>query len=196
MNKKIIDYLKNNLSEYRFKHTMGVAETARKLAEIYGADTDRAYVAGLLHDCAKEHSCDEMLVILDKHQYKPDNITKQSAALLHSIAGAYMAEKLFNIDDEVFDAIAYHTTGKPDMSLLTKIIYIADFIEPNRAFCGVDEVREMAYKNIDDAIIKACDTVIVHTVSKGGLIHPNTINARNYLLLYNRSVADNEKVHR
>lgn len=191
---KIINYIQSNLSEYRFNHTIGVAQTAKELAVKYGENPDKAYMAGLLHDCAKELSYNEMINIIKKYQHKTDDITEKSTALLHSIAGAYISKELFDIDDDVFDAIAYHTTGKPNMGLLTKIIYIADFIEPNRSFDGVEMVRKEAYINLDSAIIKACDTVIVHTVNKGGLLHPNTISARNYLLLYNRSVADNEKI--
>lgn len=196
MEKKIIDFLKNNLSEYRFTHTIGVAETAKKLAVTYGENPNKAYIAGLLHDCAKERPCVEMIAIIDKYNCTVDEITKKSSALLHGIAGAYIAKELFNIDDDIFDAITYHTTGKSNMSLLTKIIYIADHIEPNRSFEGVERVRKLAFKDIDDAIIEACNTVIVHTVNKGGLIHPNTISARNYLLLYNRSGADNEEKYR
>ena len=190
---QIYDYLKDNLTEYRYKHTLGVAETAKSLAENYGANPDKAYLAGLLHDCAKELSLEQMLKLAEKHNVEIDDLAKSSTALLHGICGAYLARDLYNIDDEIFDAIRFHTTGKADMSLLEKIIYIADYIEPNRNFDGVKEVRELAFSDIDEAIIISCGRVIVHTVNKGGVVHPNTVEARNYLLLDNRRDAVNEK---
>ena len=192
----ILEYLKKNLSEYRYNHTLGVAETAKKLAGIYNCDSEKAYLAGLLHDCAKEISLDEMKKIVDRNKAQCDEMTLSSSALLHSIAGAYLAKEKYNIDDEIFDAILYHTTGKEDMSLLTKIIYIADYIEPMRAFLGVEEVRNLAFSDIDEAIIKSCSNIIIHTVNKGEAIHPNTINARNYLLFNNRSAAKNESLQK
>ena len=135
-----------------------------------------------------------MKKIVDRNEAWCDEMTLSSKALLHSVAGAYLAKEIYNIDDEIFDAILYHTTGKEDMCLLTKIIYIADYIEPMRCFDGVEEVRKLAFSDIDAAILKSCSNVIIHTVNKGSAIHPNTINARNYLLMNNRSAAENESL--
>ncbi len=192
---QIVDYLKQNLSEYRFRHTIGVAQTAKELAEIYGEDKERAYLAGLLHDIAKEMPIEEMLKTADKYSAKLDELTKTSTALMHGVIGAYMAEDLFGIDEKIFDAIKYHTTGKADMSLLTKIIYIADYVEPNRSFSGVEKVRAEAYSNIDKAIFNSCNATIIHTVNKNGVVHTDTVEARNYLLLHNRSAIENEEIH-
>lgn len=191
---KILDYLKENLSDYRYTHTLGVAETAKELATKYDADAEKAYLAGLLHDCAKELPLEKMLEIANKHIQEVDEITKTSTALMHGVAGAYLARELFDADDEIFDAIYYHTTGKANMSLLTKIVYIADFIEPGRNFHGVLKIRELAFSDINKAIIKACSSVIVHTVNRGGIIHPNTVEARNYLLSDNRGAENNEEI--
>ena len=188
----VIDYLKSNLSEKRFEHTMGVAKTAVELAKIYSADAEKAYLAGLLHDCYKEKKIDLMLETITKYGGVADVISENSPALLHGIAGAYFARDCFNIDEEIFDAIRYHTTGKANMSLLTKIIYIADYIEPTRCFPGVEDVRNLAFSDLDKAIVKSCTNVIIHTVSKGGVIHPDTVNALNYLLLNNRGADDEE----
>lgn len=190
---KIIDYIKQNLSDFRFKHTMGVAVTAKHLAEQNGEDTEDAYIAGLLHDCAKEIPYYDMLALLEKYNLKPDTLTKSSAALLHGPLGACIAKDLFGVSDKIFDAITYHTTGKANMDMLTKIVYIADFIEPNRTFDGAEITRKIAFENIDEAVIRACGIVIVHTVNKGGIIHPDTVDARNYLLMSNRSGARNEE---
>lgn len=191
----ISDYLKKNLSEKRYVHTVGVANTAKLLAEKYGGNPEKAFVAGLLHDCAKEKSIEILREIIERNNDTIDTISENSNALLHGVSGAWLSKELFSIDDEIFDAIKYHTTGKPSMSLLTKIVFIADYIEPGRKFDGVEEVRNLAYSNIDDAIIKSCSNVIIHTVNKGGVVHPNTVDARNYLLLYNRG-ADDEKIFR
>ncbi len=190
---KILDYLKENLSEDRFKHTMGVAETAKELAKVYNCDCEKAYFAGLLHDIAKEKSLEEMQYIVSRHFSDIDEMTLTSKALLHSVAGACLSKELFDIDNDIFDAILYHTTGKADMSLFTKIIYMADYIEPMRDFPGVDEVRKLAFKDIDLAIIKSCGNVIIHTVNKDQAVHPNTVDARNYLLMNNRGAAENGK---
>lgn len=190
---KINDFLKNNLSEKRYIHTLGVADTAQKLSEIYSADIEKAMLAGLLHDCCKELSIEAMRKIVFENKGEADDISINSEALLHGIAGAYFAKEKFGIDNDVFDAIRFHTTGKADMSMLTKIIYIADYIEPGRKFPGVEEVRCLAYSDLDKAVIKSCGNVIIHTVSKGGVVHPDTVNARNYLLFNNRSVADEKR---
>ncbi len=190
----ILNHLKENLSEYRFKHTIGVAETAKELALQYKFDSEKAYLAGLLHDCAKEVVLEDMQKIVSKHSIYIDKITFESTALLHGVAGACTAKELYNIDDEIYDAICYHTTGKANMSLLTKIVYIADYIEPMRCFEGVEDIRNLAFSDLDKAIIKSCDNIIIHTVNKGGIVHPNTIDARNYLLMNNRGVSENEKL--
>ncbi len=191
---KIIDFLKAELSEYRFRHTMGVADTAKDLAQKYGENEEVAYIAGLLHDIAKELSLDKLLNLAEKYNADPDEITKTSSALMHGLIGAYMAREKFGVEDKIFDAIKYHTTGKANMSLFTKIIYIADYIEPNRCMSGVEAARELAYSSIDDAILMSLSTTIIHTVNKGGIVHPSTVEARNYLLLHNRSGAENEEI--
>lgn len=192
-NERIIDYLKNNLSDYRFRHTIGVAETAKELASIYGENQEEAYLAGLLHDIAKELSLNELLMKAKEYGAAPDCITKTSTALMHGFVGAYMAKDLFKVSDAVFGAITYHTTGKADMTLLEKIIYIADFTEPQRTFQEAKKLREIVRFDINGAILSALDFSIIHTVNKGGVLHPDTVKARNYLLLYNGS-GENEKI--
>ncbi len=191
--RKIISYLKENLSDYRFKHTIGVAETAKKLAAKYGENEEDAFTAGLLHDIAKELSLKEMLDLAKKYQAEIDPVSRKSTALMHGIVGAYLAQDLFGISSKIFGGIRFHTTGKANMSLFEKIIYIADYIEPNRNFDGVEKARETAFEDIDKAILDSCNKIVIHTVNKGGIIHPDTIDARNYLLENNRSVAENEE---
>lgn len=184
----IHDYIKSNLSKKRYMHTLGVAEEAERLAKRYGADTKKAYFAGLAHDLAKEIPEIELKLKL-KTLGKEELLDYYSYPLLHGPAAAAILEKEFSVEDkEILDAVHYHTTGKEDMGILTKIIYLADFIEPNRNFTGVKEAREAAEESLDKGIIVASGMVIIHTVRRGKEIHPDTVLARNYLLKENGEV--------
>lgn len=182
---KIKKYLENALSEKRFKHSLGVAEEAERLADKYGADKKKAYLAGLVHDVAKEIDTDSARNMLkDRFGIRVDPVTYNVPKLLHAPLGACLAQTEFGIfDAEILDAVKYHTTAKADMSLLTKIIYMADYIEPNRDFEGVEELREQAYQDLDEAIITGLDYTISELLSDGKMFHPDTVHARNYLIL-------------
>ena len=171
------------LTPKRYKHTQGVAQEALQLAGRYGADSDKAYIAGLLHDCAKCLTDEEKLELCDKYGLVLDDILKSQPDLTHSFLGAKIAETEYGItDSEILDAIAYHTTGRPDMSLLEKIVFIADYIEPNRDyFEGLDKVRELAYEDIDKAVITSLENTINYNKKKKRLIHPLGIAALEYL---------------
>lgn len=168
------------LTPKRFRHTQGVAEEAVKMARRYGADTKKAYIAGLLHDCAKCIPTDEKLKYCKKYKVELDNILKQNPDLTHSFLGAKIAQKKYGIDDEdILNAIAYHTTGRADMSLLEKIIYIADFIEPNRkAFEGLDDIRRLAYIDIDKTMTAILQRTIEYNKNKA--IHPLSCEALHF----------------
>ncbi|MEG2584233.1 MAG: bis(5'-nucleosyl)-tetraphosphatase (symmetrical) YqeK [Oscillospiraceae bacterium] len=183
---KIEAQLKSILSERRFKHSLGVANEAKKLAEFYNADVQKAYLAGLVHDCAKEIPTEKMVAILnDNYGIIVDSLMTAMPKLLHGTLGACVAQSEFDIyDAEVLDAIRCHTTGKANMSMLAKIIYIADYIEPNRDFEGVDELRELTYKNIDKAIIKGINMTVADLIKRDLVFHTDTIHARNYLILH------------
>ncbi len=180
-------YLERELSQKRYNHSIGVADEAVRLAKRYSVDTDKAYIAGLVHDCAKEvHNSEALKLLSDKYDVLIDDVAMHTHKILHGPLGACIARDLFEIDDaEILDAIEFHTTGKADMSMLTKIIYIADYIEPNRNFEGVDELRHLSYKDINQAIVKGIDFTISELVEKGMLLHPDTIHARNYLIMQN-----------
>ena len=177
--------LRKILSKHRYIHSLGVAGEAEKLARRYGADPEKAYLAGLVHDCAKEYDPAEMEGIL-KTEYgvAADSMSRIMPKILHGPLGACDAQRKFGIyDPDILDAVKYHTTGKGGMRLLTKIIYIADYIEPNRDFDGVDKLRAMAYDNIDEAIIYGIDETIKDLIRRGLVIHPNTMSARNDLIM-------------
>lgn len=177
--------LRKILSEKRYVHSLGVADEAKKLAAKYGVDENRAYIAGLVHDCAKEVPPQDMEGILKrKYGVSVDSMSKLTPKILHGVLGACEAQSKFGIyDTEILDAVKYHTTGKGNMSMLAKIIYIADYIEPNRDFDGVRELRSLAYRDIDEAIIKGIDDTIKDLIKRGLLLHPDTIHARNDLII-------------
>jgi predicted HD superfamily hydrolase involved in NAD metabolism len=180
---EIKQYLQDNLRPNRYKHSIGVKDTALKLAEIYGVDREKAKIAGLLHDCAKCMDDAKMLEIAIKYGINIDYIFKNQPSLLHGPVGAYIAKEKFNIDDDIFKAIYYHTTGDINMDMLTKIIYISDYIEPSRKFPGVEELRTLTFKNIDKALVVAFDNTIKYVLGKSQLVYCRTVEARNFLLI-------------
>jgi predicted HD superfamily hydrolase involved in NAD metabolism len=178
------DKLKKLLSDERFNHSLGVMETSEKLAVRYGIDVEKAKIAGLLHDCAKNLREDELVALANKYGIQIDDVLEKSPTLLHGPVGGYMIEDYFGIhDDEIKRAIMLHTTGDRDMTLLDKIIFLADYIEPNRNFDGVENLREMAYKNLDEAVIMALDETIKYVIEKGQLLYQKTVIARNDMII-------------
>lgn len=174
--------IKMDIGPERYNHSLGVMETSIKLAKVYGCDEGKARIAGFLHDCAKIRDKRNLLKMACDFDIILDNVMKYNIELIHGPLGAKIAEKVYHIsDEEILSAIYYHTTGKENMSLLEKIVYIADYIEPNRNFNGVEELRDLAYIDIDRCLILAMDNTIKYVVDRGGLIHLNTIMARNYL---------------
>lgn len=175
--------LKGTLSEKRYKHSLGVCDEAVKLAEKYVADTEKAYLAGLLHDCAKGYDTDKQIELCAKYGIELDEITLACKAVIHAPLGAAVAKDKYGIDDEeILEAIRCHTVAKASMSLLDKIIYIADMIEPMRDFPGVEKLRKAAYEDIDKAFIMGLKQSIVFNAEKNKIIHPDTISAWNYML--------------
>ncbi|MFW6035878.1 MAG: bis(5'-nucleosyl)-tetraphosphatase (symmetrical) YqeK [Halothermotrichaceae bacterium] len=182
---EILNKLKKNLSEKRYKHCLGVAETAEKLALKQNIAKKKAYIAGLLHDCAKDITIKKIKKYCQQSTWTIDEDEWSMKKLLHAPASAYLAQEEYGIyDKDILSAIRYHTIGATDMSNLSKIIFIADFIEPNRNFNDVIELRKDIEKNIDIdyVLIKICDNIIRYNVSKRRLIHPNTIQLRNSCL--------------
>lgn len=181
---EIMEYLKQNLSKKRLKHSIGVSDTARMLALHYGCDPDKAELAGLLHDCAREKTMAELIQYVRAEGIEPDEMSMSMRELLHGPAAVYICRKTFNInDEEVLSAIRYHTIGKVNMTLLEKIIFLADYIEPSRDFKGVKKLRDLAYSDLDGALLAAFDSTIEYILAKKAYIHIDTIAARNYLLL-------------
>lgn len=140
------------LAPKRVAHVAGCEAEAVELAKCWGEDPENAAEAGILHDITKKLVLSDQLILCRKYGIMNDTAEEENEKLLHAKTGAYLARELFNISDEVFDAIRWHTTSKPDMTMLEKIIYMADYIEPNRDFAGVEELRRLAYEDIDRAM--------------------------------------------
>ena len=143
------------LDDRRVGHVAGCESEAVRLAKFWGELPERAATAGILHDITKKLNFDEQLNLCHKYGIMLSDAEKQRPRILHAITGAALAKDLFGVSDAIADAIRWHTTGKPDMTLLEKIVYLADYIEPTRDFPGVEEPRELAYKDLDKALALA-----------------------------------------
>lgn len=176
--------LQSALSVKRYIHTLGVADEAVKLAEIYGCyeDQQKARVAGLLHDCAKDYPKELRLRLCKEYKIKTDEIMERQTDLIHPFLGAEVARREYQVEDEeILNAIRYHTTGRADMSLLEKIIFIADYIEPNREkFDGLEEARRLAYLDLDMAMKYILEETIAFVKERGRLLHPLSVEALEY----------------
>ncbi len=182
--KKIKKKLKNELDESRYEHTIGVMDTAACLAMRYGADLTQALVAGLLHDCAKCIPNDKKLKLCRKNGIEVTPFEEKAPFLLHAKLGAWMAEHEYHVSDPaILSAIACHTTGKPDMSLLDKIVFIADYIEPGRNKApGLPEIRRLSFTEIDKALIRILSDTLDYLASSNDPIDPATQNVLDYYL--------------
>lgn len=177
-----LQLVKPQLTEHRYLHTIGVMETAIKLADRYGADIKKAELAAIFHDYAKFRPKDEMKQIIVE-QGMPPILLEYNSELWHAPVGAFLAEKEAGItDSEVLDAIRYHTSGRIGMTLLDKIIYLADYIEPGRHFPGVDEVRAIAEEDLDKALIQSMKNTIQFLMKKNQPVFPDTFNAYNSIV--------------
>mgnify|MGYP001624104847 FL=1 len=174
--------IESTLSPFRFQHSLGVMKKAGELAVLYQVDVEVAKLTGLAHDIAKEMSDQELLIFAQEHHLDIDQIELANPTLLHGKVGAILVGEKYNFTKEMQDAICFHTTGRKDMTMLDKIIYIADKIEDNRKKVP-PEVRELATQNIDVALKYFYTAAIEKAIRKDKLLHPLTIEARNSLLL-------------
>ncbi|QEK12040.1 HD domain-containing protein [Crassaminicella thermophila] len=181
---KIKEVLQKRLTKKRYLHSLGVQQVAIKLAKVYNVCDKKASIAGLVHDCAKDFDDEMLLNYAMQFGILIDSVSNHQIQLLHGFVGAELAKREFGIKDaEILSAIRFHTTGKENMTTLEKIIYLADYIEPSRNFRGIENIRKVALSNLDKATLMAFDNTINYVILKGELLHPNTIFARNFLLL-------------
>ena len=174
--------LRKYLDRDRFEHSEGVMYTAAALAMRYGEDLEKAQIAGILHDCAKCIPDNKKLKICEKNHIEITEAEKCSPFLLHAKVGAYIAKEKYNIEDtEILDAIACHTTGKPAMTLLEKIIYISDYIEPMRnKASNLEEVRKMAFVDLDETLFKILSDTLVYLEKSSKKMDPMTMQTYEY----------------
>ncbi|MGM9608371.1 MAG: nicotinate (nicotinamide) nucleotide adenylyltransferase [Oscillospiraceae bacterium] len=166
----------------RIAHVQGTEEEAVRLARRWGADEEHARRAAILHDCTKYLELDEQLALCARYGVELDDMERGAVKLLHSKTGAALARYVFGEPEEVWQAICWHTTGKADMTLLEKILYIADYMEPTRDFEGVEKLRELAYADLDAAVLLGTEMSVEEMQQRGNPIHPNTLAARDCLL--------------
>lgn len=167
----------------RYFHTLGVAFTAASMAMRYGENVAQAQTAGLLHDCAKCLSDEKLLSICSKNHLEVTDVERRNPYLLHGKVGAYLAQKDYQIDDpDILNAITYHTTGRPGMSTLEKIIFIADYIEPGRnKALHLEEIRKLAFEDLDKTMLKILGDTLDYLESSGnGEIDPMTQETFDY----------------
>ena len=176
-------YLKENLSQKRFTHSLNVAEECRKLALKYGEDPDKAYFAGLLHDICKELPDDEQKSLVVESGFAVCREELETRSLWHGIAGAYFVKKEFGVEDiDILNAIRFHTVGRAGMSRLEEIVYMGDLISAERDYKDVDKMRKLAYNNLNEAMLEAFVFQIKAVVKKGGLIPACTAEGYNFYM--------------
>lgn len=170
------------LDKERYEHTLGVMYTAASMAMCHGADVEQALLAGLLHDCAKCIPGENKIKMCEKYHLNVSEVERENPSLLHAKLGAFLAAKKYHIEDkEIVNAIASHTTGHPHMTLLEKIIYIADYIEPGRPeLANMEEVRHLAFRNIDECLYRILEDSLEYLNRLSKPIDPMTEKTYNY----------------
>ena len=174
--------LQKELKPDRFDHTLGVAYTAASMAFVYGAEVEKALIAGMLHDCAKCMSHEEQVRICEKNKIDITEVERKNHSLLHAKVGMYLARARYDVyDTEILNAIRWHTTGREDMTLLEKIVYIADFIEPNRKpLENMDIIRKEAFTDIDLCLAHILHDSVIYLQTIGKECDDATMNAYEY----------------
>ena len=170
-----------HLKPYRIPHVAGCEEEAVRLARYWGEDEEAAAEAAILHDITKKLNPAEQLRLCRKYGIMADAVEMREAKLLHSRTGACLARELFGVSQPVFDAIEWHTTGRVNMTRLEKIIYMADYIEPTRDFAGVEELRRLAYIDLDQAMILGLEMSLNELSQRGAELHPRSVQTLNWL---------------
>lgn len=176
---ELVKRVASQMSDKRLLHVLGVEVMALELATIYGGDLEQASVAALVHDYAKERPNQEFLDLINKGDY-PENLASFGNAIWHGLVGAEMIEKELGIHDEgILQAVRLHTTGAAEMTLLDKLIYVADYVEKGRDFPLVEEARKVAFKDLDEAVAFETEHTLHYLVENKALIYPKTIETYN-----------------
>lgn len=189
--KRIVEYIENNLTEKRRNHTYAVVEEAKKLSRRYGVDAEKAELAALFHDFFRGVSEKELNEYA--REFGLDTVYLDNSNLAHGKIAAFMMERDYHIQDQdIILAVSFHTTGRANMSKLEKVIYLADAIESNRNYPGIEEIREKAYKNLNEACLLSVERSIEYINGKGLYLDQDTIMARDSLIEEIRKEKENE----
>ena len=184
-------YLKENLSQKRYQHSLNVATECRKLAEKYGEDPDKAYFAGLLHDICKELHGEKQKSLVLESGFTVCREELETRSLWHAIAGAYFVKSIFGIEDiDIINSIRFHTVGRAGMTRLEEIVYLGDLISADRNYKDVDKMRKIVYNDLNEAMLEAFRFSIKSVIKKDGMLPVCTVEGYNF---YNRLLKEEKK---
>ncbi len=176
-------YLEAKLEDERYRHVLSVRDMAVKLAVRYGADLQKTNLAALLHDCARWMSTRQLFEAVADYEIQLDEFERISASLLHALVGAELAIDIFSVgDEEILSAVRSHTKGSRSMTLVDKVLFVADFSEPNRTYPEAGAVRKIANKDLNQAVFEVAQFKIINLLDKEVVIHPDTIATYNSAL--------------
>lgn len=185
-NEEFKTLIKGKLKESRYIHSLNVADSAKFLAAKYGCDCEKAYTSGLLHDVMKNASDEEQLEVISKAGWKLTDCEKANKKLWHAVAGAaFMKTELGIEDEDMIEAVRYHTTARKKMSVLEKVIYVADFISADRNYPEVDDVRKAADESLEKAMMLGLEFCIQEIAKRRQILHPDSVDAYNEIILKN-----------
>jgi len=192
---RYLEILKRHLTGKRFEHSLGTEELAVKMAERFGVNACDAQIAGLLHDIAKNLTPEEKWAAMREYHMEIDEVSRQNPDILHGAIGAEMIRRECGIENEdILNAVRYHTTGRAGMSPLEEVIYIADLLERTRDFEGIEELRALAEKDLDGAMLHSLMHVIIYVIKKRKPVDRNSIEAYNHLLFKIGRITNAEKI--
>lgn len=181
--KAALELIRNRLSQHRFEHCLNVAAVAREMAETFAVDEQQAYLVGLLHDYAKGISGHDLLILADENGLIEDETERKIPDILHAPVGAFLLQREQGINDrEMLQAISAHTLGSLSMTSLDKIIFLADMIEPGRDFPGLDRLKCLSMRDLDQGMLYGLECTIRYCLDEGRVLHPRTIAVRNRFL--------------
>lgn len=180
---KIKNDIQQILTPYRYEHSLGVAKRAQELAIQFNQDVEKAKLVGIAHDIAKEMTKEESYKYAKEHNIIFDEIELHEQSLLHSKIGASICKEKYNFTKEMVQAIEYHTTGNINMSIFDKIIFLADKTEEGRTKINIEEANQAINKSLNEGMLYLLRFSIQYTLNKGGLIHPESINLMNKLIM-------------
>ena len=185
-NEEFKNLIKGKLKESRYIHSLNVADSAKILAAKYGCDCEKAYTSGLLHDVMKNASAEEQLEVISKAGWELTDCEKANNKLWHAVAGAAFMKTELDIKDEaMIEAVRYHTTARKNMSVLEKVIYVADFISADRDYPEVDDVRKAADESLEKAMMLGLEFCIQEIAKRRQILHPDSVDAYNEIILKN-----------